>query len=93
MQETVEVACSRLKQAQDRQKAYADSKCRDITFHHGQQVLLSTKNINIKAGPEGTRKLLPRFMGPFPVLHMVGAAAVKLSCLPTIGFTQYFMSP
>ena len=82
MQEAVEVARSRLKQAQDRQKAYADTKRRDITFHPGQPVLLSTKNINIKAGPEGTRKLLPRFMGPFPVLHMVGPAAVKLELPP-----------
>jgi hypothetical protein len=66
-----------LLKAQQRQKSYADTKRREVTFEIGDQVLLSTKNIKLNA--PGTRKLLPRFIGPFEVLQRVGEVAYKLN--------------
>ena len=45
-----------------------------MEFSVGDHVLLSTKNLQI----EGTRKLKPRFVGPFRVTAKVGPAAYKL---------------
>ena len=66
-----------LLKAQQRQKSYADTKRREVTFGIGDKVLLSTKNIKLNA--PGTRKLLPRFIGPFVVTQRVGEVAYKLS--------------
>jgi hypothetical protein len=70
-------AREQLKQAQNRQITYANSKRRDQTFEPGDLVLLSTSNLRLKV--PGSQKLLPRYIGPFPVEKQVGNAAYKLS--------------
>ena len=62
--------------AQQRQKAYADQKRRDVEFSVGQQVLLSSKNIRVK-GPI-TPKLMPKWIGPFSIAKRIGKLAYKL---------------
>ncbi|KAJ9518956.1 hypothetical protein QJQ45_026201 [Haematococcus lacustris] len=62
--------------AQQRQAAYANQDRRDVHYKVGQMVLLSTKNMRLKPGK--ARKLLPRFVGPFKVLDLVGQVAVNL---------------
>jgi hypothetical protein len=52
-----------LEAAQQRQKAYANTKRREVIFRKSDLVLVSTQNLSIKKG--STKKLLPRFMGPF----------------------------
>lgn len=69
-----------LQAAQDRQKHYADARRAPITLEVGQLVLLSSKNIKIAT--TGTPKLLPRFLGPFKVVRLIGNAAVKLDIPP-----------
>ncbi len=43
----------------------------------GSQVLLSTANLDLKAPGQST-KLLPRFIGPFPVVAQVNPVAFRL---------------
>ncbi|KAJ9520489.1 hypothetical protein QJQ45_000243 [Haematococcus lacustris] len=62
--------------AQQRQAAYANQDRRDVHYKVGQMVLLSTKNMRLKPGK--ARKLLPRFVGPFKMLDLVGQVAVNL---------------
>jgi transposase InsO family protein len=62
--------------AQQRQKRYADDGRRDVTFAVGDKVLLSTKNLKLKFA--GTRKLLPKWVGPFEIEQKIGAVAYKL---------------
>ncbi|GIL67083.1 hypothetical protein Vafri_20518, partial [Volvox africanus] len=69
-------AKSCLDAAQQRATDYYNKSKQDVVFSEGQMVLLSTKNLRSFA--EGSRKLLPRWIGPYPVEHMVGNAAVKL---------------
>ena len=65
-----------LRVAQDRQKAYADQHRRAASFSVGERVLLSTKN----AQPKGvaSKKLMPRWMGPFTITEVVNEVAVRL---------------
>jgi hypothetical protein len=67
--------------AQDRYKHFADLKRRPITLTVGQLVLLSSTNIRITT--IGTPKLLPRYLGPFKVIKLIGKAAIKLALPPS----------
>ena len=68
--------------ARDRMKAFADRSRAAVQLTVGQEVLLSTKNLEFK-GPN-CRKFLPRWIGPFQVKEMCGPAAVKLDLVPTV---------
>jgi len=63
------------------QRAESDSNAHrrmpDPEIAEGTLVLLNTKNINTNV--KGPRKLLPKWIGPFPVAKLVGKAAVKLT--------------
>ena len=61
--------------AQQRDKAAADKRRNDREFHVGDQVLLSTHNLRLKTG---SRKLLPRYIGPFPIIRRINKAAYQL---------------
>ncbi len=67
--------------AQQRQKVFADQKRKEISFSVGDKVLLSTKYLNLKHS-ETNRKLLPKWIGPFEVVQVVGPVAYKLNMNP-----------
>jgi hypothetical protein len=73
---TLRAARTHLHAASQRQKALADTKRRDERFAVGDQVMLSTKNIKLKA--VGSPKLLPRWIGPLRVLRVVHPTALHL---------------
>ncbi|GLI71762.1 hypothetical protein VaNZ11_017080 [Volvox africanus] len=62
---------------QQRTTEYYNKSKQDVTFSEGQLMLLSTKNLRTLA--DGSRKLLPRWIGPYPVMRMVGNVAVELA--------------
>jgi hypothetical protein len=64
--------------AQSRQKSYADVRRRDLEFAVGDQVLLRvspTKGV-VRFGV--SKKLSPRYIGPFTILARVGSLAYRL---------------
>jgi hypothetical protein len=53
----------------------------DQVYEVGDKVLLSTKCLNLKHR-EPSRKLLPKWIGPFEVVQVVGPVAYKLKMNP-----------
>jgi len=81
-----------LLRAQAAMKVTADKRRRPAPIYRiGDEVLLSTRHLNFK-GFQGThaRKLLPRFVGPFQVVALVGKNAVKLALLKDMGIHPVF---
>ena len=65
MHQLLKDAQQHLAVAKERQKKYADAKRKHCVFALGDKVLLATKNLSLKGG--GSRKLLPRYIGPFTI--------------------------
>ncbi|KAJ9513280.1 hypothetical protein QJQ45_001318 [Haematococcus lacustris] len=65
-------------EAQQKMKAREDGRRRHVSYSPEQLIMLSTENMRRKVDDVGVRKLKPRYVGPFRVLHMVGDAAVKI---------------
>jgi Chromo (CHRromatin Organisation MOdifier) domain len=65
----------KLKEAAEYQKKYADKHRRDESFKVGDLVWLDTSDITYAAG---TPKLLDKFVGPYPVIEVVGVVSYKL---------------
>jgi hypothetical protein len=76
IQKAIGIAKENLLASQQRQKTYADKKRQDISFKVGDKVLLSTKNLSVMKG--ASKKLLPRFIGPFSITKEVNEVAYKL---------------
>jgi len=80
----VKVAREALRVARDRQKSYADKRCRPFDFKVGEMVMLKVspwKGI-IRFGKRG--KLSPRFIGPFKILEKVNEQAYRLELPPEL---------
>ena len=89
-EERIAEAKRHLQAAQAKQKAYADQKRREVSYAIGDQVLLSTKHINLKAAVPGSKKLMPRWIGPFKFIALPGPVAVKLDLPPTCKIHNVF---
>lgn len=79
---TLEALLSRakllIKQAQDRQKTYADTQRSEVPedICVGKKVLLSTRNLRLLW--TGTPKFMPRYVGPFQIVEQVNPTAFRL---------------
>ena len=76
LSEDIARAKRNLVEAQDRQRTYANQNRRHVEYVVGDEVLLSTKNIRWRH--PGTKKLLPRFIGPFKIVARIGPVAYRL---------------
>lgn len=62
--------------AQARMLKQTDAKRRELTFKVGDQVSLKTKHLGLSTLP--SRKLFPRYIGPFEITRVVNPAAYTL---------------
>jgi hypothetical protein len=78
----------RLKEAQDRQKSYADAHETDRSYKVGDQVFIHIRpnKSTIRFG-KGT-KLSPRFIGPFKIQEKIGSVAYHLVLPPHLHKTH-----
>ena len=77
-EEKVKLIRDRLKIAQSRQKSYADSKHKEVTYEIGDRAYVRVSPLRgvKRFGVKG--KLDPRFVGPYQVLERMGEVAYKL---------------
>ena len=73
---TLESVKKNLKQAQDKMKSQANKHRSDTPIYQsGDQVWLSTDNLCL---PQKSKKLSEKWIGPYPVVKMVGTNTIKL---------------
>jgi hypothetical protein len=77
-EEQVKLIRNRLKAAQSRQKSYADSKRRPITFDVGDFVYLRVTPLKGMQRFHVKGKLAPRYIDPFKILERRGEMSYKL---------------
>lgn len=75
LQNTRETLEKRWREAADSQTKYYNQKHKPLAFKKNDMVLLATKNLKLKLP---SKKLSPRFTGPFRVLEPVGLQAYRL---------------
>jgi hypothetical protein len=66
---------ARLEAASESQAKHYNKRHQPITFQKGQLVLVSTKNLRVR---DASKKLTPRFMGPFRIETPVGTQAYRV---------------
>jgi hypothetical protein len=77
-----------LEEARVMQQLTANSSRRDEQFVVGQEVLLSSQNITWPAGM--SKKLVPRYLGPFKVIAVLGPVTYKLDLPSTMRVHNVF---
>ncbi|XP_075494739.1 uncharacterized protein LOC142532304 [Primulina tabacum] len=73
-----------MRNAQSRQKSYADKRRRDLEFAVGDHVFVKVAPMKgvMRFGKKG--KLSPRFIGPFEILDRVGTLAYRVALPPNL---------
>ncbi|KAG7588696.1 Zinc finger CCHC-type [Arabidopsis suecica] len=74
----------KLKEAQNRQKSYADKRRKELEFQVGDLVYLKAVTYKGKGRFTTRKKLSPRYVGPYKVIERVGAVAYKLQLPPKL---------
>ena len=77
-EEKVKLIRDRLKIAQSRQKSYADSKHKEVTYEIGDRAYLRVSPLRGVRHFGVKENLAPRFVGPYSVLEHLGEVAYKL---------------
>lgn len=88
MREALETARILLQEAQDRMAAVADQARRPAEFAVGDRVLLTTKNLNFAEGI--SRKLVPKYLGPFKVTEVIAGVTYRLDLPDTMAIHNKF---
>jgi hypothetical protein len=88
MEEQVIHIRQRLKEAQDRQKSYADARRTDRSYEVGDQVFIRIRTNNSTIRFEKGKKLSPRFIGPFRVQEKIGTVSYRLVLPPHLHKTH-----
>ncbi|XP_072089573.1 uncharacterized protein [Arachis hypogaea] len=73
---------SRMLVAQSRQKSYADQRQKPLEFEEGEHVFLKVTPITGIGRSIKTKKLNPRYIGPFEILKRIGPVAYRIALPP-----------
>ena len=79
MENMVRKVQQNLKEAQDRQKNYADQKRRHLEFQVGDHVYLKVKAWKSPLKLGNCAKFAPKFCGPFKILARIGPIAYQFA--------------
>jgi len=80
--EKVRAIQERMRATQSRQKSYADKRRRPLEFEAGDHVFLRVTPTAGIGRAIKSRKLTPRFVGPYQILRRIGVAAYEIALPP-----------
>jgi len=78
----VKLIQDRMRATQSRQKSYADKKRRPLEFDEGDHVFLRVTPTTEVGRVLKSRKLIPRFIGPYQITWRIGQAAYEIALPP-----------
>jgi predicted aspartyl protease len=87
LNESLTLAELNIKEAQEHQKKYADKNRREVTFKVDDKVLLDARDITFTAG---SKKLLDKYLGPYPITEVISATAYRLKLPPKFRIHDVF---
>nr|KYP31545.1 Retrotransposable element Tf2 [Cajanus cajan] len=73
-----------MRTAQSRQKSYADKRRKPLEFAEGEHVFLKVTSTSGVGRALRARKLTPRFVGPYQIIHRIGLVAYQLALPPSL---------
>jgi len=82
--EQIRMIQDRMRIAQERQAQYANRRRRDLEFAEGDHVFLRITPTTGVGKLVKTKKLNPRYIGPFQILQRVGPVAYRLALTPEL---------
>jgi hypothetical protein len=74
----------RMKISQDRQKSYADKRRKPLEFEEGDHVFLRVTPTTGVGRAIKSRKLTPKFIGPYQIISRVGPVAYQIALPPLL---------
>ena len=77
MKKTIEEATEQISKSNEEMMKYANRKRLPTPFKIGDKVLLSMKNLTLEDG-SGSRKLHPKYCGPFEIIEKVNDVTFRL---------------
>jgi len=84
MTSKVKLIQDRMRATQSRQKSYADKRRRPLEFDEGDRVFLRVMPTTCIRRVLKSRKLTPRFIGPYQITRRIGAAAYEIALPPQL---------
>ncbi|XP_052209305.1 uncharacterized protein LOC127812817 [Diospyros lotus] len=80
MTEKIKIIQERIKEAQNRQKSYADTRRRKLVFQVGNKVYLKISSLRMVTRSNKKKgKLGPRYIGPYDIVERIGLVAYRLA--------------
>ncbi|XP_052732862.1 uncharacterized protein LOC128196339 [Vigna angularis] len=80
----VKLIRERMKASQSRQKSYADQRRRPLEFAAGDHVFLRVTSTTGVGRALRSRKLSPKFIGPYQILRRIGLVAYEIALPPQL---------
>lgn len=77
--ETIEMIRENMKVSQSRQKSYHDRRRKDLEFNEGDNVFLRVNPVTGVGRALKSKKMNPKFIGPYQILQRVGVVAYRVA--------------
>jgi hypothetical protein len=82
--EKIKMIQEKLRASQSRQKSYYDKKRKNVEFKEGDHVFLRVSPTTGIGRALRSKKLTPRFIGPYEILGRVGEVAYRIALPPSL---------
>src|SRR3954466_7276955 len=80
----VKLIRDKMKASQSRQKSYHDKRRKDLEFQAGDHVFFRVTPVTGVGRALKSKKLTPRFIGPYQILDRVGKVAYRVALPPNL---------